>query len=655
MEVKNGYSMQAFPADVDDNPRLCVVLGRSYQIDHVKGTCSPTEEPVELVSGDECVEGDDPQVSSIVHPNDLEPVKPRCDLLLRGTARSPKGKPAASWDVRFQVGEWAKELSVFGPRVGSYVPPKGRGAKKTVLPPTFSEPTPIKELPLLYEHAYGGRDRYIPEDLVLYRKGLEDAQSLTDQVTPSIPEAEKPDLDPEIQAALENEDWWVEDAAQAEVSAREGAKKITKGKGSDDVLLDDVHLRGDDDGTAILDDESLAKAMDGGPKQGASKKTSGTQIIDLADAGKERLIEDVTAPDDADATAKTAKKEEVDEAEKEFPEIPCPTNPVGQGFVVTSRHNKVEGMELPQIEYGNRPLLPTDIPVNLAKAETIGEPAGFGPIARSWLPRAGHMGLTEKGVEEVRDKLDEMVLGMDPNDPNQRKALVAMADIQPPRLSLAVHNSAPDDQQIDRIHPSERVRVDGVLHEGSMEFVLPGRIPKVTVERGSGTEFLPTRLDTLIVNSDEGTISLYWRGSLPMGSLDDFGEYPLFRVEVLDLDEETFLQEQLASGRSNDNTLILDPELGLFGTPEYKAKKKGAKDGDSAIPEGVDLEVSPLLLDADEMKEGDMGEALKKLKERKERRGKVAALKAKALKIAEEEKKKEEKKQKKAVKEAKKK
>ena len=409
-----------------------------------------------------------------------------------------------------------------------------------------------------------------------------------------------------------------------------------------------MHLKGDDDGTAILDDEALAKAMDQGvPKQ--AKKQTGTKIIDLADAGKELLIEGTEAPQKEQEEKPKAKKDPVDEAEKDFPLIPCPTNPVGTGFVVSSRKGKVEGMSLPQIEYANKPLLPTDIPISLAKPETIGEPAGFGAIARSWLPRASRMGLTEAGIEEAKDKIDEMVLSMDPNDPDQRSALIAMADIEPPRLNIAVFNCAPDDQQIDRIHPSERVRVEGVRHEGAFEFTLPGKMPKVEIDRGLGTEFVPTRLDTLLVNTDEDTVNLYWRGSLSMADLEEFGTYPVFRVDVLDLDEEAFLAAQPKPGRSQDNTLILEADMGLFETPEFWRKER-EKSLSDAIPEGYDLEVSPLLLNPDDLKEGDMDEAMKKLQERKERRGKVQELKAKALEVAEKEKKKEEKAKKKAAK-----
>ena len=169
------------------------------------------------------------------------------------------------------------------------------------------------------------------------------------------------------------------------------------------------------------------------------------------------------------------------------------------------------------------------------------------------------------------------------------------------------------------------------------------------VERGTGTEFVPTRLDTLVVDTDEDVVHLYWRGSLSMSSLDDFGAYPLFRVDVLDLDEESFQEAQLKTAKSQDNTLILEPGMDLFETPEMWKKKREA-DLSDAIPEGYDLEVSPLLLNPDDLKEGDLDEAMKKLQERKERRSKVQALKAQALEIAEKEKKKEEKAKKKAAK-----
>jgi hypothetical protein len=107
--------------------------------------------------------------SSLWHPSDLVPFKPRADIITNAVARAPKGAPAASWNcgVRLEQGEpaYAKLLKVTGPR---YWRPKWRRNlsddekrdwrrhRADFEGWELSTPEPIAELPLHYEYAFGG-------------------------------------------------------------------------------------------------------------------------------------------------------------------------------------------------------------------------------------------------------------------------------------------------------------------------------------------------------------------------------------------------------------------------------------------------------------------------------------------------------------------
>lgn len=78
--------------------------------------------------------------------SDFAPLKPRFDLLLNATARSPTRKPSPSWTVNWRVGDWSKSLRVFGDRNWIVEPFRY----------LISEPTPISSLQLDYRLAFGG-------------------------------------------------------------------------------------------------------------------------------------------------------------------------------------------------------------------------------------------------------------------------------------------------------------------------------------------------------------------------------------------------------------------------------------------------------------------------------------------------------------------
>ena len=91
------------------------------------------------------VEGDDERTGEAVYPGDFADWKPRADLLLRGTAHAPEGKPVRELGVRFAVGAWSKSLRVVGPRFWS-----------DGLLQSSTEPVPFTRMPLDFAHAFGG-------------------------------------------------------------------------------------------------------------------------------------------------------------------------------------------------------------------------------------------------------------------------------------------------------------------------------------------------------------------------------------------------------------------------------------------------------------------------------------------------------------------
>jgi hypothetical protein len=79
---------------------------------------------------------------------DFSPRKHRCDVLLNGHAYAPGGRPSERVAVHLTVGSWAKGFTVVGDR-----------AWYTATGVQSTPPTPFVQMPISYDHAFGGVDR----------------------------------------------------------------------------------------------------------------------------------------------------------------------------------------------------------------------------------------------------------------------------------------------------------------------------------------------------------------------------------------------------------------------------------------------------------------------------------------------------------------
>ncbi|AGP33062.1 DUF2169 family type VI secretion system accessory protein [Sorangium cellulosum] len=97
------------------------------------------------VSGGDVFHGDAGS-SSLRMEGDLAPFKQRSDIHINATAHAPGGWPAPAWFVRARVGKVDKKLRVTGPRRWVREGDEHR----------LTEPEPCREVPVRYEHAFGG-------------------------------------------------------------------------------------------------------------------------------------------------------------------------------------------------------------------------------------------------------------------------------------------------------------------------------------------------------------------------------------------------------------------------------------------------------------------------------------------------------------------
>jgi hypothetical protein len=98
----------------------------------------------------------DPADSSIRYPSDFAPVKIGTDVLLVGSARPADGRPTKWLEASVRIGPISKRILVAGDRKWERRPATNSFA--------LSPPISFTEMPLVYERAFGGADRTLPDE-----------------------------------------------------------------------------------------------------------------------------------------------------------------------------------------------------------------------------------------------------------------------------------------------------------------------------------------------------------------------------------------------------------------------------------------------------------------------------------------------------------
>lgn len=127
---------------------LLAIAKATYQFS-CNGPVELAEEQRELIAADE--PSGEPGYSATLVESDYALVKPRCDVLLTGSAYAPRGKPANDVVVSLRVAEMHKSLRVTGHRLW----------KTNVLGGVEPGPVqPFTRMPFSYDSAFGGVDNF---------------------------------------------------------------------------------------------------------------------------------------------------------------------------------------------------------------------------------------------------------------------------------------------------------------------------------------------------------------------------------------------------------------------------------------------------------------------------------------------------------------
>jgi hypothetical protein len=161
-----------------------------------------------------------------------------------------------------------------------------------------------------------------------------------------------------------------------------------------------------------------------------------------------------------------------------------PRNPVGCGFLGKRAPHELLGQPAPNVE---DPRAPIEGP------GSRGTPVGFGPIAPSWAPRAGHAGTYDDAWERTRAPYL-------PRDFDRRFFTTAVEELVFPQGLVG----------------GEPVALLGLHPKGMLRFDLPRCGLGIHVTLAGKRQRLPCRLETVVLEPTDERFSISWRASLPV-------------------------------------------------------------------------------------------------------------------------------------------
>ncbi|WP_437685169.1 DUF2169 family type VI secretion system accessory protein [Sorangium sp. So ce176] len=127
--------------------------------------------------------------SSVKYESDLAQSKPRCDVIVIGSAHAPAGEAVARVDVRVRVRRLAAIPNLAGACTLLDHRLAVRGARSFERKDegwALTDPEPFEALPLRYEHAFGGQLKVYADDDAAKR--LDDAHRLSEEARRAHPE-----------------------------------------------------------------------------------------------------------------------------------------------------------------------------------------------------------------------------------------------------------------------------------------------------------------------------------------------------------------------------------------------------------------------------------------------------------------------------------
>lgn len=215
-------------------------------------------------------------------------------------------------------------------------------------------------------------------------------------------------------------------------------------------------------------------------------------------------------------------------------EVSAPQTPIhyarndrGCGFALANVREKIEGMELPNLEDPIEPLTPETLLLeDPYRWNSLPLPQGFGWVQRGWYPRSSFIGSMPPYLlptEVMREEALRLV-------PRHQVALSRQLKL--PSYHPMFNNGASVGLMFESLRGDEPITIIGMTPSGRLAFSLPADRPQLMIDLGHGENQLEPVLHTVCIKPDDQLVDLIWRGAHVYPGLDWLPNMTRLHAEV---------------------------------------------------------------------------------------------------------------------------
>jgi hypothetical protein len=211
------------------------------------------------------------------------------------------------------------------------------------------------------------------------------------------------------------------------------------------------------------------------------------------------------------------------------PQMPIayPRNDMGCGLALKNNREKIQGMQLPNLEDPLDLLMPDRIVLeDPYRWNSLPLPQGLGWVQRSWYPRSSFVGSMPPYLDPD-EVMREEALGMVP-----KRQVALSRQFKLPSFHPRFNNGASQGLMFPPLAGTESVRLVGLTSSGLLDFALPGERPRLMLDIGIGENELDPVLHTVCIRPDDMQVDLVWRGAHPYPGLDWLPQMKSLHAEV---------------------------------------------------------------------------------------------------------------------------
>lgn len=187
-----------------------------------------------------------------------------------------------------------------------------------------------------------------------------------------------------------------------------------------------------------------------------------------------------------------------------------PRNPIGKGYAVFENAERLDGLELPNIENPAALLRPERIIVPGPDAWWRQPfPWGCEWFDKSWYPRCAYIGVMPETLPIDDREMYEVVHRMLESPQRERYP------DSPDTFDYRIFNAGSPGLLFPSLRGDEAVELVGMSDAGRDVVRLPGRPPEMVVRTGGRPHALVPHVHRILVSLEEGGVSIVWHASMP--------------------------------------------------------------------------------------------------------------------------------------------